>query len=123
MAKTAAWIFGAILAIVGIWGFVQNPVLNIFAVNSLHNIVHLASGLLLLAVAMWWSGKAGMTLVALGVIYLVVAILQLVAPDLTQSLLNTSVEDLWLHVALAVVFIVVGWMGKDESAAPMASST
>lgn len=115
MAKTASYIFGAVLAVVGVWGFVQNPVLDIFAVNTLHNVVHLASGLLLLAVAMWWADKAGLALIVLGAVYLVVAILQLVMPELTMSLLNTSPEDLWLHVALAVVFIAVGWMGKGES--------
>jgi len=119
MAKTAAYIFGAILAIVGIWGFIQNPVLGIFDVNTLHNIVHLASGLLLLAVAMWAAGRVGMTLIALGVVYLVVAVLQFVAPDLTMSLLNTTAADLWLHVALAVVFIAVGWMSRGDSGPAM----
>ncbi len=91
MAKTAAYIFGAVLAVVGVWGFVQNPVLDIFAVNTLHNIVHLASGVLLLAVAMWYGARAGMALIVLGVVYLVVAVLQLAAPDLTASLPNRPV--------------------------------
>jgi hypothetical protein len=114
MAKTAAYIFGAVLAVVGVWGFFQNPVLDIFTVNTLHNIVHLASGLVLLAAAMW--GRSVMALMTLGVVYLVVAVLQFVMPDLTASLLNTNSTDLGLHVALAVVFIAVAWMSKGSSA-------
>lgn len=112
--------FGAVLAIVGVWGFVQNPVFDIFAVNTLHNLVHLASGLLLLAVAMWAPGKTAWTLIVLGVVYAAVVVLQLVAPDLAVSLLNADMADLWLHVALAVVFIAVGWAGKGSAPAMQA---
>lgn len=119
MAKTVAYIFGAILAVVGLWGFMQAPVLGIFSVNALHNVVHLASGLLLLAVAMWSPAKSAMTLMVLGVVYLVVVVLQVVAPDLTASLLNTDTNDMILHGALAVVFIAVGYMGKGSSASSM----
>ncbi len=119
MAKSAAYIFGAILAVVGVWGFIQEPVLGIFSVNTLHNVVHLVSGLLLVAVAMWSPMRSGMTLMGLGIVYLVVVVLQVVAPDLTMSLLNTDANDMWLHTALAIVFIAVGYMGRGSSASSM----
>ena len=114
MAKTAAWVFGAILAIVGIWGFVQAPVLGIFNVNALHNIVHLASGLLLLGAAMGWFGSARMMLIILGVVYAIVAVLGFIMPDFMMSLLMSDMVDAWLHVALAVVFLGVAFMEKEE---------
>lgn len=116
MAKLVAYVFGAVLAVVGVWGFVQNPVLNLFAVNTLHTIVHLVSGLVLLAVAWRTPGKIAWTLVALGVVYAAVVVLQLAAPDVATSLLNSNANDLWLHAALAVVFVAVGVMGRGSSA-------
>jgi hypothetical protein len=50
MVRTAAKLFGAVLVLVGILGFVpgittdDGHLLGIFHVNAIHNIIHLASG-------------------------------------------------------------------------------
>ncbi len=123
MAKTTAWVFGVILLVVGVWGFFQNPVLGIFGVNTLHDIIHLVSGLLLIGAAMAWIGGARMWLIILGVVYAIVAIAGFVVPDLMMSSLNSGMADVWLHALLAIVFLVVGFMDKGEMAmsAPMGS--
>ena len=51
-ADSLAKIFGAIFIIVGILGFIPNPLVSyrgVFEVNTLHNIVHLITGGILLA--------------------------------------------------------------------------
>jgi len=117
MAKTACWVFGAILAVVGLWGFVQNPVLDIFAANTVHSLVHLVSGLVLLAAAMWWAESAGLVLIVLGVIYALVAILGFTVSGDILGLIDNTTQDNWLHTALAVVFLVLGFMGRSEGSA------
>lgn len=119
MAKTACWVFGAILTVVGLWGFVQNPVLDLFASNTVHSLVHLISGLVLLAAAMWWAESAGLVLIVLGVIYALVAVLGFTVSGDILGLIDNTAEDNWLHAALAVVFLVVGFMGRSEGTPAM----
>ena len=119
MAKTVCWVFGAILAVVGLWGFVQNPVLDLFAANTVHSLVHLISGLALLAVAMWWAESAALALIVLGVIYALVAVLGFTVSGDILGLIDNTPEDNWLHTALAVVFLVVGFMGRGLGASSM----
>ena len=36
--------FGAVFLLIGIVGFVNNPIFGLFEVDTMHNIVHLLSG-------------------------------------------------------------------------------
>ena len=58
-AKNAAILFGVVFLLVGVLGYVPNPIVGpagIFATNSLHNVIHLLSGIALLAVTILWLG-------------------------------------------------------------------
>ncbi len=47
-AKTAAIVIGVIFLAVGILGFFPNPLVSptgLFAVNTVHNLIHIVSGL------------------------------------------------------------------------------
>ncbi|KKW35558.1 MAG: hypothetical protein UY83_C0006G0035 [Candidatus Adlerbacteria bacterium GW2011_GWA1_54_10] len=114
MAKTACWVFGAILAVVGLWGFVQNPVLDIFASNTIHSLVHLISGLVLLATAMWWAESAGLILIVLGAVYAVIVVLGFTVSGDILGVIDNTTEDNWLHAAIAIVFLVLGFTGRSE---------
>lgn len=123
--KMVAMIAGAVLLLVGILGFVMNPILGIFHVNLLHNLVHLLSGAVLLAVAFMNNGaNARMTLLVLGVVYAIVAILGFVAVDVTEGLLTEGgsanlMPDNILHLLLAVVFIAVPLLVKEDTVRPV----
>ena len=56
-----------------------------------------------------------------GVVYAIVAVLGLVMGGNVLGLIMTNMADHLLHLALAVVFLYVGFMMKDSS--PMASSS
>src|SRR3712207_2852635 len=81
-AQLYALIFGAVLVVAGIVGFFYSSsfgdpgevdgVLGILDVNGWHNIVHIASGAIGLAVAGSYSG-ARTYAIAFGVVYLAVA--------------------------------------------------
>jgi hypothetical protein len=51
MAKTLALVFGIVFIVVGILGFIPNPIVGhdaLFHTNSVHNLVHLIIGIVLL---------------------------------------------------------------------------
>lgn len=109
MAKKLVMVLGVVLALVGLLGFFNNPVLGIFPVNALHNIVHLASGILAIVFAMQGEAQAVMLAKVLGVVYLLVAVLGLIAPSLIDSLIKVNGADNILHLLLAAVFLWVGF--------------
>ncbi len=117
-AKTAAIVIGVVFLAVGILGFFPNPLISptgLFAVNTAHNIVHLASGLVLLAGAYTGLG-ASLALKIVGVVYAIVAVLGLVSGGSTMLLgvIAMNAADHWLHVALAVVILAAGFLLDDE---------
>ncbi len=130
MAKTIAIIFGVVFVLVGILGFVPNPLVGagaLFDTNHAHDLVHLVFGIILLVVAFMAPAKSALWLKILGVVYLVIAVLGFVlVPQggLLLGLVETNDADHWLHVVLGVVLIVAGFapMGgmKKMPAAPMA---
>jgi uncharacterized membrane protein YphA (DoxX/SURF4 family) len=122
-ARLYALVVGSVLTVAGIIGFFYNAsfdvgnsieadkVFGILAVNGWHNIVHLVTGILgLLAV-----GYAARTYaLALGLVYVVVAILGFVdfaSGDLHDTILKfipVNTEDNLLHLALGVVGLAAG---------------
>jgi hypothetical protein len=122
-AKTAAIVLGVVFVLVGILGFIPNPLLSpngLFVVNTAHNLVHLVSGLALLAGAYTEIG-ASLMLKIVGVVYAVVAVLGLVMGGNTLlGMVAVNHADHWLHVALAVVILAAGFLLPDDRAAARA---
>jgi hypothetical protein len=118
MIKNFYYALGAVLLVVGLMGFAQNPILGLFEVNTLHNVIHLATGLALLAAAM--KGDAAITMCSkiLGVVYAIVAVLGFATGDIF-GLMDVNMPDNGLHLLLALVFLYVGFMKKPEAVAPM----
>lgn len=123
MAKKLAYVFGAVFVLVGLLGFVGNPLVGmggIFETDTAHNIVHILFGVILLVVAMKAASKSALWLKILGAVYLVLAILGFVmVPEggALLGLVHANAADHWLHVVLGVVLLAAGFGGK--SAAPM----
>lgn len=126
MLKKLAMIFGVVLLLIGVLGFVpgitsNGMLLGIFEVNLIHNIIHLASG----AVALWasmTSVKASkMYFQIFGVIYGLVAVLGVFNMDgPLLGLVAHNTADLVLHIVVAAVALYAGFgMKADES--PMAA--
>ena len=116
-AKTAAMVLGIVFVLVGILGFIPNPLVSptgIFAVNTAHNLVHLVSGLALLAGAYGWIGtgwSASLSLKVFGAIYAVVAVLGLImGAGMLGGIILINHADHWLHVALAIVILAAGFL-------------
>jgi arginine exporter protein ArgO len=116
---------GAVFLLVGILGFIPGitthydtmsfaghdsmaKLLGIFDVSILHNLVHLAFGVVGLIAARSWSA-ARTYLIAGGIVYLVLFIYGLVV-DKTSSanFVPVNTADNWLHLILSVGMIALG---------------
>lgn len=126
LTKTYAAVVGVVLVLVGLLGFISNPIVGdaggssggdpLFVTGTVHNIVHLATGLLALYIAFMLKGdQQNMAIIGFGILYIVVLVLTLVDGDLFGILaypVNTL--DHLLHAALGVLSIGVGYMGRGS---------
>jgi Domain of unknown function (DUF4383) len=114
---------GLTLVAVGLIGFAVNSSFDtgsgmrgsdliIFEVNGWHDLVHLLSGLLLLAGA-GHRRRAKLVSLAFGTAYLVVAIVGIANGDVF-SLFHADAADNALHVALAVVSLLAGIVSRGH---------
>lgn len=109
-----ALVFGAVYVLVGLIGFVNQPVLGIFEVNALHNIVHLLIGGALLAGSTRHDTAKTVSL-AVGVAYLLVAVLGFVATDFLDDLIRINQADNFLHLVSGAVAVYFGTAGADTA--------
>jgi hypothetical protein len=114
MAKKLVLVLGVVLTIIGVWGLFSDSVLG-FTVNTLHSIVHLATGLLGIAFAMRGEAASVTFAKVFGVVYALVAILGFVAGDFMSDFLNANSADHWLHVVLALLFLWVGFGSRPAA--------
>ncbi len=114
--KTVMLALGVFYVAIGILGFVPGVtndglLIGIFAVNALHNIVHLAIG----AVLIWGSMTANIAVLkALAVVFAVLVVGSFVAPIVEQVPLNPP--DSVLHLVSALITGYYGFMAKPAMA-------
>jgi Domain of unknown function (DUF4383) len=128
---TAAMVVGATFLLVGILGFIPGITTNygdmtfagheseaklfgIFEVSILHNIVHLAFGVVGLAAARA-AASAGWYLLIAGLVYAVLWIYGLVVDKgSSANFVPLNTADDWLHFVLAVGMVVLGAVGLQQ---------
>ena len=113
---------GAALLLAGIVGFIADATfgtgdslergkLIVFDVNGWHNLVHIASGLLLLAAANA-APAARLTAITFGVVYGIVALIGLIDGSDVLGIIPINGADNILHLALAALGIVAGLQSR-----------
>ncbi|MEE4378126.1 MAG: DUF4383 domain-containing protein [Candidatus Competibacteraceae bacterium] len=112
-SKNISLVFGITFLAVGILGFVPNPLVSpdgVFAVNTMHNLVHILTAGVFIAGG-WVSERgARLTLQSVGIAYVVVTILGfLTQGHLLLGLVHINEADKWLHAGLAVVIVAAGF--------------
>ena len=131
-AQLYSLVFGATLLLAGIAGFlvdssfgplgadVEGSNLILFEVNGIHNIVHLASGALGLAL---WRNPASARLFALGfgAVYLLVTVLGFAMGTNVLGIIPINAADNVLHLVIAVVGIVAGLASRTVAEPTMAA--
>ena len=110
-AKNACIAFAAAFVGAGVLGFIPNPIVapdGWFAVNTMHNLVHVITGVAFLLGAFAW-GKPRLTLRVVGVLYVAVSVLGfLTTGDMLLGLIHINEADRWLHVGLAAAILGAG---------------
>ena len=114
-AKTGALVLGVIFVLVGIAGFVPNPLVGptgIFVTNPMHDYIHIGSGAVLVIAGLTSFAKPGLLLIG-GSVYC------LAAP--AGSTLAGLPAELWsIALAAAAIFLVLlvtlgAWLRPLES--------
>lgn len=124
LPKSWATLAGVVLVLIGLLGFVENPIVGtaegaLVPANALHNIVHLATGVIALWIAFGLRGvQQANALAAFGVLYLVVLVATIISPELFGLFAGygaNAVEHV-IHGVLGIVSLGVGWMGRSSAA-------
>ena len=122
--KTWAALAGIVLVAVGLLGFISNPIVGsaegaLLPTDTLHNIVHLGTGLLALGIAFGTSGKTQVDATfGFGILYVVIFLAVLVSPTLFglfQVPANAVLHV--IHAALAIVSLGVAYMARSAGLA------
>jgi hypothetical protein len=122
LAKSWIALAGVVLVAVGLLGFISNPIVGeadnaILPTDSLHNIVHLATGLLALYIAFGMSGASLVNgVIGFGVLYAVIFVAVLISPTLFGLFsVESNVAIHVVHAALALVSLAVGYMARGST--------
>ncbi|WP_336320343.1 DUF4383 domain-containing protein [Streptomyces lavendofoliae] len=130
----AALLVGAVFLLVGVLGFVpgittdydslrfaehhsQAKLLGVFQVSVLHNLVHVLFGLAGLSMARTASAARSFLIVG-GLIYLALWLYGLfIDHDSSANFVPVNTADNWLHFALGVAMIALGYLlGRRRAA-------
>lgn len=116
--KTAGLLIGVIFVVVGILGFIPNPIVGeshsaIFHADVVHNSVHLISGVLFIIVALAAPERSAIFLKIFGIVYLLLGVLGMITigdQGMTKLLgfIPVNGADNYLHIALGVVIFIAG---------------
>jgi Domain of unknown function (DUF4383) len=120
-AQVYCLVFGVVLVLVAIVGFFTNSsfetgddaprdaLIGLFDVNGWHNVVHLLSGVVALAVA-GSPPSARLFAFGFGGVYVLITILGLAAGDNSTlfGLIPINTEDNFLHLGIAAAGILAG---------------
>jgi Domain of unknown function (DUF4383) len=125
-AQLYSLLFGIVLLAVGILGFIADSSFGtgsdvegsdfiVFEVNGWHNIVHILSGLLGIALARRRDTARAYAL-GFGAVYLVVTIWGFITGDQVLWLIPVDAADNVLHLLIAAAGLVAGLASRDHAA-------
>lgn len=116
-AKSWALLIGVIFIIVGVLGFVDNPIVGesenaIFHADKTHNYVHIGSGVLFLLFALAAPASVAGFMILFGIVYLLIGIIGIVNFGTDGfgklfGILNVNGADNLLHIGLGVLILAV----------------
>jgi Domain of unknown function (DUF4383) len=118
--KTYALILGAVLTAIGILGFIpgvapDGNLLGIFAIDGVHNVVHLLSGIVGLAAGLSpYARYARWYALAFGIVYGLVTIIGFLQGDTVLGLFRINGADNILHLVIAVASLAVYFAAENR---------
>lgn len=112
------WLAAVVFILVGVLGFVsESPLLGLFQVDTVHNVVHIVSGVLALICAGMGYGAARGYLIVFAVLYGLVTLVGFLNAGNVLGLFQVNQEDNYLHLAITVVTLLVGLGSSSQEEA------
>lgn len=108
--KAFSGVVGIIFLILGIMGFFIDELWGIIHFDLLHNIIHLAVGVIGIGV----SAKAAASKLfakILGIVYVALAIFGFIVPELIGDMILETAENV-LHLVVGAIALFVGYLRK-----------
>jgi hypothetical protein len=126
ITRLFALVVGIVFLLVGILGFILDPtggdLLELFAVNIIHNSIHVLVGIAGIAAA--YTGWPRLYARILGIVYVVVGILAfipaLVLHGALLGLVAVNLYDNLLHLVVGLLALYVGFFMSSRAAAATA---
>lgn len=115
MLKTSAIIFGIVMLIVGILGFIpqftpHGLLFGLFHVNAEHNWIHILTGIVSILCGLTSEHASRLYFQIFGIIYALVAILGFFYGDRPiLGLIANNLADAVLHVIIAIFALYLGF--------------
>lgn len=122
MLSLYAFIFGTVLVVAGVLGFVpgitvDGYLFNVFHVNFLHNIAHFATGVVAFICGYQGFNSSRSFFQIFGVIYGLIAILGFFyGSSAILGILSNNIPDSLLYTLIAIISLYLGfWYNADST--------
>ncbi|MEA2547639.1 MAG: hypothetical protein QOI00_2269 [Chloroflexota bacterium] len=119
-----ATLAGIVLIAAGVLGFLNTSIAGtdanaLLRVDSVHNIVHVVTGLIALYIAFGLKGQQQVNaVIGFGILYVIIFVAVLASPTLFGIFSVAANGPIHLiHAVVAVVSLAVGYMARTSSAA------
>ncbi len=127
MFKKLAILFGVVFLLVGVLGFIpalspthsdgMRYLLGLFMVGGIHNAIHLLSGAAAVLGGLKSEKYAKLYFQVFGSVYALVTIVGFIQKDTVLGIFHINTADNFLHLALAVVILAIGFGLKAKDSA------
>lgn len=120
MLKILAILFGLIMIVAGILGFLPDftpngKLLTLFQVNPMHNIVHLVTGIVALVCGLTSGLASKLFFITFGIIYGIVAVLGfMMGQGMLFDMIAINQADNWLHAVVSLFCLYFGFFVKGS---------
>lgn len=121
LARLYATALGAVLTLVGLLGFVPGlapggNLLGVFAIDPIHNVIHILSGVVGLAVAFTARGAyARLYALVFGAVYGLVTVIGFIQGTTVLGLIHVNLADNLLHTLIAVASLAVFFLTANST--------
>lgn len=112
LVKPLTFLLGLVFVVIGIAGFFTGSPLLVFQVDTIHNVIHLFSGLMALYSLNSGYNLARSYLMVFGLIYALFAVVGVVQGDTVFGLFGVNTADHWLNGGIALCSLLVGFGSK-----------
>lgn len=121
--RNLAYLGGIVFLLIGILGFFNDPVLGLFDVDTMHNLVHIGSGLLGLFLASRGHDSAVLYGKIMAVVYGLVTVVGFIQGEgQLLGLMAINTADHFLHLALTAYFAYIGFGPSSDTKVTVSSS-